>query len=103
MAAEPRHLRLYGLQITDAAEYLRYRAAMMPILARHGGAFGYDFVVGEVLKSYTPERINRVFTMSFPGHHSAERFFSDPAYLVARARHFERAVESVTTIANFEQ
>src|SRR5438132_12314212 len=70
------HTTLFGLEVTDDAGYTQYRSAMAPILARHGGAFGCDFVVARVLKGPNT-RINRVFTLTFPSSANRDRFFAD--------------------------
>jgi uncharacterized protein (DUF1330 family) len=98
-----RHVLIVGLDVKNERLYQRYRDSMTPILHDHGGAFGYDFAIGKVLKSETDARINRVFTMTFPEKSDAERFFSDPAYRAVRAELFEPAVESITTIAAFDE
>lgn len=104
MAADTtRHVMLVGLEVKNEALYHRYRERMTPILHSYGGAFGYDFVVGKVLKSETNARINRVFTMIFPEKSMADRFFNDPAYRAVRAELFEPAVESITIIAAFDE
>jgi uncharacterized protein (DUF1330 family) len=103
MAAEQRHVLIYGLNVIDDEQYARYRAAMAPLLREHGGAFGYDFVVGAVLRSETSEPINRVFSMLFRDQASATRFFADPAYLEVRAQLFTSAVTAVTKIAGFDE
>jgi uncharacterized protein (DUF1330 family) len=98
----PGHIKIVGLDVRDDSMYRRYREAMTPILHRYGGAFGYDLVVGEVLKSPVEARINRLFTMLFPAKGVADRFFSDPDYLKIRAALFEPAVASVTIIAEYD-
>ena len=52
-----------GWFVTDEAGYQRYRDGMMPILHAHGGAFGYDLRVSQVLRSRAdhdtpPERVS---------------------------------------------
>lgn len=104
MAAEAtRHVLIFGLEVKDEPLYRRYRAGMIPILHRYGGAFGHDFVVSEVLKSQTPAPINRVFTMTFPERSVAEGFFADPAYQDVRAQLFVPAVGAVTKIAAYDE
>ncbi len=71
---------------------------MAPILARHGGAFGCDFVVARVLKGPNT-RINRVFTLTFPSSANRDRFFADEEYRSVRARWFEAAVGAVEVLA----
>lgn len=102
MGAESRFVRLYGLQVEDAARYREYRAGMTPILQRHGGRFGYDFVVAETLRSETAEPINRVFTLVFPTREASRALFEDPEYLRVRRAFFEPAVGAVTVLAEFE-
>ena len=93
-----RHVTLFGLEVTDDAGYAQYRNAMAPILARHGGALGGDFVVARVLKGPNP-RINRVFTLTFPFSANRHRFFADEEYRSVRARWFEPAVGAVEVLA----
>lgn len=88
---------LFGLEVTDDAGYARYREAMAPVLARHGGRFGCDFVVARVLLGPHP-RINRVFTMVFTDDGSRERFFADAEYRAVRTRWFEPAVGAVEVL-----
>jgi uncharacterized protein (DUF1330 family) len=88
---------LMGLEVTDEASYARYRAGMTPILEAHGGSFGCDFVVAKVLKGPS-ERLNRVFTISFPDRAARERFFANPRYREVRAQHFEPAVARAITL-----
>jgi uncharacterized protein (DUF1330 family) len=104
MAAEPtRHVLIFGVDVRDEPGYRRYRDGMTPILAGHGGAFGYDFIVSQVLKSETEAPINRVFTMIFPERSVAERFFSDPAYRAVRAELFDSSVGAVTKIGSYDE
>lgn len=93
---------VWALQVTDDDRYREYRAQMTPILHRHGGAFGYDFVIARVLASATPQPINRVFTITFPDRATEARFFADPAYLAVRRTWFEPAVSAITELARFE-
>jgi len=101
--APTRFVYAFGLQVGDDASYQRYRAGMTPILHRHGGGFGYDFVVARVLASETERPINRVFTIAFPDRATADRFFADPTYLEVRRAWFEPAVTAVTLIASFDE
>lgn len=104
MAAETtRHVLIFGVEVRDEPGYRRYRASMTPLLEGHGGAFGYDFVVSQVLKSETEAPINRVFTMVFPARSAAERFFSDPAYQAVRAELFDSSVGAVTKIGSYDE
>lgn len=95
--------RIMGIDVTDEAEYQRYREGMLPILHQFGGDFGFDFRVSEVLKSKTDAKINRVFTIEFPSREVMENFFADPAYLVVQKRHFANSVASKTIISLHEK
>ncbi|PWG63536.1 DUF1330 domain-containing protein [Sediminicurvatus halobius] len=92
---------LMALHVTDDAGYQRYREAMTPILERHGGGFGYDFRVSEVLRSQVEHPINRVFTIRFPDQPASRAFFAHPEYLDVRRRYFEDAVSAMTIIAEY--
>ena len=102
MGAERRHVIVVGLEVTDDATYACYRAGMTPILQEYGGAFEYDFVVAKVLKSPSNDRINRVFTISFPDRATRERFFADARYTAVRAEFFDPAVASRVSMAEFD-
>jgi uncharacterized protein (DUF1330 family) len=97
------HETLVGLHVTDEAGYARYREGMLPLLEACGGRFRYDFQVREVLRSETPEPINRVFVIAFPSAAVMEGFFQDPRYLAVRERHFNPSVKSVTRIAAYDR
>lgn len=99
----PRYVSLLALQVDDAASYQRYREGMTPILHRHGGRFGYDFEIANVLASESGKPINRVFTIAFPDRASAKRFYADPAYLEVRRTWFAPAVSAITVIARFDE
>ncbi|MFT3766194.1 MAG: DUF1330 domain-containing protein [Minicystis sp.] len=98
-----RRVLWFGLSIRDQALYQRYREAMTPILARHGGRFGYDFTIREVLKSEVEAPIDRVFSMLFPSRAAADGFFADPAYRAVRAELFEPAVERVSALGAYDE
>lgn len=95
--------RIIGLEVVDDAGYQQYREHMMPILKEFGGSFGFDFKVGEVLKSKTEDSINRVFTIDFPSMEIMHSFFSDPLYLEVKNKYFKHSVKSVTTISVHEK
>jgi uncharacterized protein (DUF1330 family) len=88
-----------GLHVTDDAQYQCYREAMEPILSSVGGAFGYDFMIAEVLRSRTDEQINRVFTIEFPDKGVMDSFFSRPDYQEIKKQYFAGSVESTTVIS----
>lgn len=94
---------LVGLQITDETSYRAYREAMLPILAEHGGGFGYDFKVSEALINQSGNPINRVFTIHFPDEATSKAFFANADYLKAKERHFNHAVAYTTIIAQYER
>ncbi|WP_199609876.1 DUF1330 domain-containing protein [Flocculibacter collagenilyticus] len=93
---------LVGLQVKDNEIYQQYRDAMMPILQSFGGSFGVDFKVAEVLKPAEGSKINRVFTINFPDKQAMDAFFSNPEYLQAKERFFEKSVAETTIIASYE-
>ncbi len=95
--------RIMGINVTDDAEYRKYREGMLPILKSFGGSFGFDFKVSEVLLSKTKDEINRVFTIEFPSKNAMEEFFSNPAYLEVQKRHFNSSVSSKTVISMHEK
>ncbi len=92
---------LVGLNVIDRKAYQTYRDAMTPILKRHGGAFGYDFEVAEVLQSETAAPINRLFTIYFSSEDQMNTFFTNDTYLAIKHRYFENAVGDTTIIATY--
>ncbi|WP_101758849.1 DUF1330 domain-containing protein [Oceanicoccus sp. KOV_DT_Chl] len=95
--------RIMGIQVIDDEEYQKYREAMMPILDSFGGRFGYDFKVSEVLMSKSDNEINRVFTLEFPNSKTMQEFFSNPAYIKVKNKHFKPSVASTTVISMHER
>lgn len=95
--------RIMGLNVADELLYQKYRESMAPILGSYGGAFGYDFIVSDVLKSKTENEINRVFTIEFPSKEIMEKFFSDPEYLEVKNKYFDVSVNSKTIISMYEK
>ena len=89
---------MIGLNVIDDAMYSRYRAEMAPILEAHGGSFGVDVRVSEVLRP-AEKAFNRLFTLRFPSLEKREAFFSNPAYLEVRKRLFEPSVAEVHQLA----
>jgi uncharacterized protein (DUF1330 family) len=71
---------LVALNVIDNKVYQEYRNNMTPILTSHGGYFGYDFMISEVLITETDNKINRVFTIRFPNKEKMEAFFLDKDY-----------------------
>src|SRR5579885_2055408 len=95
--------RCVGLEVTDEAGYGRYREGMAPILARHGGAFRYDFKIAQTLKSETPAPINRVFLLAFADKASHDAFFADVDYRKVRDAFFKPSVANSTVLALYER
>ena len=95
--------RVMGINVTDDAEYQKYREGMLPILASFGGSFGFDFKVSEVLISKTKDDINRVFTIEFPSKNRMEEFFSNPEYIEVQKKYFNSSVSSKTVISLHEK
>jgi len=94
--------RLVGLFVTDDLLYQKYREHMLPLLQSHGGEFGYDFRVSEVLKSKTNKPINRIFTIYFTDENAMNTFFSDTEYLKIRKKYFDPSVSTSTIISKYE-
>ncbi len=94
---------LMAMNITDDEMYSTYRRAMTPVLHAHGGSFGYDCKVSEVLISETPEPFNRVFTIRFPDEATKDTFFSHPEYLQIKAQYFTASVADITLIAAYRK
>jgi len=78
--------RIMGLNVIDEQAYNEYRKGMTPILNSYAADFGYDFIVSEVLKSKTADKINRVFTIDFPSKDVMESFFDDPKYIEVKKK-----------------
>jgi len=95
--------RIVGLDVIDNEEYQKYREGMLPILKTYGGAFGYDFLVSDVLLAKGESNINRVFTIEFPDKQVMERFFSDPNYVAVQNKHLKNSINSKTVISMHEK
>ena len=95
--------RIMGINVIDDEEYQRYREAMLPILKDHGGSFGYDFRVAEVLLSKTKDKINRVFTIEFPSKQKMEEFFENIDYVAVQNKHLNNSINSKTVISMHEK
>src|SRR5262245_10032307 len=96
------HELVVGLNVTDEATYAKYRAAMAPILAAHGGGFRYDFTIAKVLASASPHPINRVFAIFFESKAKKDAFYSNPDYLAIKARYFEPSVAGRTILGAYD-
>jgi uncharacterized protein (DUF1330 family) len=90
---------LMALNVVDADLYAKYRANMRPLLEAHGGKFGLDLWVAEVLHAPPEQKpFNRVFTIVFPSLERREAFFSNPEYLAVRKAYFEPSVSATTNL-----
>lgn len=93
---------LMGLNVIDADSYAQYRAQMKPLLAAHGGSFGLDLWVAEVLLSPVAQPFNRVFSIRFPSQERRDAFFQNPEYLAIRKAFFEPSVSAVTELGRLQ-
>ena len=89
---------LMALNVVDAELYARYRAAMTPLLEAHGGSFGLDLWVAEVLRAPGDKPFNRLFTIIFPSQELRQAFFSNSEYLVVRKAFFDLSVSATTEL-----
>jgi len=89
---------LMALNVVDADLYAKYRAAMTPLLEAHGGSFGLDLWVAEVLRAPIDKPFNRLFTIIFPSPEQREAFFSNAEYLAVRKALFEPSVAAATEL-----
>jgi uncharacterized protein (DUF1330 family) len=97
------HEEMVGLTVRDDATYQRYRDAMAPLLAAHGGGFRYDFTIARVLKSASDHAINRVFAIYFGSAAQKQAFFAHPEYRAIRAKWFEPAVAGTTIFGAYDR
>lgn len=97
------HELVVALNVTDHDRYQRYRDAMAPLLAAHGGGFRYDFTVDQVLKSASEHRINRVFAIYFGSQEQKDAFFAHPDYLAIKSRWFTASVAGVTVLGAYDR
>lgn len=93
---------LMALNVVDSALYSEYRAQMKPLLEAHGGSFGLDLWVAEVLLSPTSQPFNRVFTIRFPSPEQREAFFSNAEYKAIRRTYFEPSVAATSELARWQ-
>jgi uncharacterized protein (DUF1330 family) len=93
---------LVGLQVTNDAAYAQYRTHMLPLLQAHGGAFGVDVRVSEVLKSPESKPINRLFTIRFPSVEQHDAFFANSEYKAVRALYLEPSVAATSRIGRYQ-
>jgi uncharacterized protein (DUF1330 family) len=92
---------LMGLQVTDEGTYARYRAAMTPLLEAHGGRFGVDVRVAEILRAPPGAAFNRLFTICFTSARQRDAFFTAPDYLAIRAELFQPSVSAVVQLGDY--
>lgn len=94
---------LVGLNVTNDGDYTKYREGMTPLLNSIGGGFRYDFKIAEVLKSESPNKINRLFAIYFPSEEKMNAFFSDSEYLKFKQQFFSKSVETTTIISTYKR
>jgi uncharacterized protein (DUF1330 family) len=93
---------LVGLEVLDDETYSEYRARMTPILLEHGGSFGLDVRVAEVLRSPQPGEFNRLFTIRFPSVEAHDAFFANAAYLAIRRQFLEPSIGRVLRLGRYQ-
>ena len=93
---------LVGLNVTDPGTYAKYREEMTPLLEAHGGSFGLDVWVSEVLRSPGDKGFNRLFTIRFPSVEAMETLFSLPEYIEIRKRLFDPSVSTTARLARYQ-
>ena len=94
---------MVGLTVTDDDGYTKYRNAMAPLLAAHGGGFRYDFTIDKVLQSASEHPINRVFAIYFGSKAQMAAFFANPDYQAIKAKYFQPAVAGTTIFGSYER
>lgn len=92
---------LVAMNVTDPSEYRRYREGMLPILARYGGGFRYDFVVSQTLSPQPEHPVTRLFAIFFEDEAASRAFFADESYQAVRQRHYVGAVDGRTLVAAY--
>ncbi len=92
---------LVAVNVLEEDGYRRYREHMLPLLTAHGGSFGLDVRISEVLRSPEPGPFNRLFTIRFPSREALDAFFSNPGYLEVRAAWFDGSVSNVVRFASY--
>lgn len=93
---------LVGLQVTDPDKYLKYRQAMIPLLAKYGGGFRYDFWIKETLRAATVNEMNRVFVIYFKDQESMGGFFNNAEYLQIKDEYYADAVTETTILSEYK-
>lgn len=93
---------LVGLEVSNPQLYAEYRRLMTPLLHKHQGDFGCDFIVQQSLKP-AESAINRVFTIYFASQQLMDSFFNHPDYLAIRQQYFEPAVVASHILASYQK
>lgn len=96
------HELLVAMHVVDDDGYQAYRDAMKPILAAHGGGFGFDFDTTAERTGALSHPVTRVFGIHFPSPDARDQFFGDPAYAAVKAAHYERSVDAFTVLAEYD-
>lgn len=91
-------LRWVALDVADEDGYARYRAAMLPVLRKHGGSFSLDCRVSESMTAPVDHAVNRLIAIHFPDGAAMDAFYVDPAYAEARRLHFAGSVVASTVL-----
>lgn len=94
---------LMAMHVVNAEQYAQYRTQMTPLLEAHGGSFGLDVWVAEVLRSPIDKPFNRLFTIRFPSLEQREAFFSNLEYRAIRQALFEPSVAAATELGRLER
>jgi uncharacterized protein (DUF1330 family) len=94
---------LMGLNVVDRELYAQYRARMTPLLEAHGGSFGIDLWVAELLRSPGTKPYNRLFTIVFPSQEQRQAFFSNPEYQAVRQALLEPSISARTELGRLER
>ena len=69
---------IVNIEVTDPAAFERYRAAVPPVIAKHGGRY---LVRGGELRRLEGERPwHRIVVLEFPSRQAAEACYADPDY-----------------------
>jgi uncharacterized protein (DUF1330 family) len=69
---------IVNIEVTDPPAFERYRAAVPPVIAKHGGRY---LVRGGEMRRLEGERPwHRLVVLEFPTRDAAEAFYADPEY-----------------------
>lgn len=67
-----------NIEVRDAAAFARYRAAVAPVIAAHGGR--YLIRGGKITHKEGEMPLQRLVVLEFPSPEAAERFYHSDAY-----------------------